>query len=159
LAATTDPDRELRSATPCVDVEPLDLAAIAELVELATGAAPTSEHVEWVHAMSGGNPSFAEQLLDAATSAASELAEPGPQARPLIRRRLDELDAAARHAIEVAAVCGPIVPAAVLEDLAPPAGVDGLLASSLLVEASPADVAEAGLPPSVDAVFVFRHGA
>lgn len=140
-------------------VPELDLDAFADLVaarlDVASGHAGL---LAWLHEMSGGNPTLADHLIDehlrdhgrTEDDRANGGHAPSPELRELVRRQLDRVGAATRTALEVASVCGPVFPTALLEELAPPQGVAGAVAAALLEER----VDETG-----QHLISFRHGA
>ncbi|MDZ7733641.1 MAG: BTAD domain-containing putative transcriptional regulator [Acidimicrobiia bacterium] len=164
VVATVSADHEVDgSRWPTVlALGPLDRSAVEQLVRDVLGppAGAADELIDWLAAMSGGNPLFLRSLLadrEVADRWAGRVAPdggggdadvvgPDPAGlRDLVRRRIARLGAATRAGIEVAAVCGPELPTGVLERLVPPVGVQAAHASGLLV----AD----------DTTTWFRHGA
>jgi DNA-binding SARP family transcriptional activator/tetratricopeptide (TPR) repeat protein len=161
VATATDPPERWRATIAHVEVEALPPDHVADLAAQVLAQPPDVEQVRWLHSMSGGNPSLVEHLLDELSS------DPGPddvertsEMRELIRRRLDRLPASTRLALEVAAVCGSVVPSTLLRALAPAAGIDGSLAESLLIESphgAAADAGQSAVPAGTS--LSFRHGA
>ena len=78
---------------------------------------------------SGGNPLFAEALVDALAEGDSETDEPPATVRELLAARLDSLGSFERALLGHAAVVGPSFSTVTLEGLAQAAGAD--LAESL----------------------------
>jgi DNA-binding CsgD family transcriptional regulator len=121
-------------------VERIELAAfsseeIAELVAAVRGGEVSRELVDRIHARSGGNPFFAEELL-AMGAPADELPA---TVRGAVLARLGRLGPAARAVAAVAAVAGPrvrhelVVAASGLDPLAVDGAVAGLVANGLVV--------------------------
>jgi hypothetical protein len=89
----------------------LERKAIAELIELTSGAAAPPRLAQAVHAVTEGNPFFAREIL-ALLLAEGRLEDP-PEELPLpdgvretIRRRLEPLPAAAHDTLELGAIIG-----------------------------------------------------
>ena len=121
-------------------VERIDLAAFtseetAELVAAVRGGEVPRELVNRVHARSGGNPFFAEELL-AMGASAGQLPD---TVRGAVLARLGRLGPAARAVAGVVAVAGPrvhnelVAAASRLDPVAVDAAVAGLAAHGLLV--------------------------
>jgi DNA-binding SARP family transcriptional activator/tetratricopeptide (TPR) repeat protein len=164
VATATDPPERWRATIDHVDVQPLTVDDVAELAAQVLAEPPDVEQLRWLHTMSGGNPSLVEHLLDDLSGSHDrEEVEHSSEMRELIRRRLDRLPASTRLALEVAAVCGPVVPSTLLRALAPVAGIDGSLAESLLVASPLGDATAAGganaRPEPGGTALTFRHGA
>jgi hypothetical protein len=94
--------------------------AIAELIELTSGATPTARLAQTVHAVTEGNPFFAREIL-ALLLAEGRLDDP-PEELPLpdgvretIRRRLEPLAPDALETLELAAIIGRTFSLAALE--------------------------------------------
>lgn len=133
-----------------IEVSPLDLAETAALLESVLGAPVAPELAETIHRRTQGLPLFVEEL--AAALRAERLLEPGagglslaagraiplPESlRDAVVLRLDGLGAAAREAVELAAVAGTGLETRMLEALGAEADALGqLVARGLLVEAA-----------------------
>lgn len=130
---------------------PLDGASVAAIAAEWAVAHPAAMAPDpaWLTAMSGGNPLYLEALLDErAITGRARGAAADPVEQPLaelVRGRLARLGTIVRAALEVAAVAGRDWPLAILDELAPPAGVTTAFAAELL-EARPGRRAD------------FRHG-
>lgn len=150
-----------------IAVPPLDPDGVAELVRSITGTAAPDVTVEWIAAMSGGNPMLVEHLLDDldaterrgndsrsdGTGATPDRTGPAsPELRELIRHRVAGLGRTTRWTLEIASVLGPRFPADLLDAMAPPDGIVGALADSLLVPVGRTEEPGSG-------ELAFRHGA
>ena len=105
----------LVAGLPSLSLGGLDLDAARLLVERASGGAATDEHVRLLHRATDGNPLAMLELraadLDVIESVATGLPLRVPRAvADAFGRRLDQLDAACRAALLVAAVCGADLP-------------------------------------------------
>lgn len=110
-----------------IDLEPLDPAAVAELIERRVGRRGVPPAcIDAIADHAGGNPLFVvetvDQLLDDATidprhgeypDRAADLSLPDVVSTT-VRRRLDRLDASTRAVLEAGAVVGDAVPFALL---------------------------------------------
>ena len=131
----------------------LDVAGVQDLLGAIHGDVVPFRVAETMHARTGGNPYFLEQLVVAAGGVPLE--ELGSQPLPwnlaeVLGSQVDDLEPVERHVIETAAVLGRRVPFDVLAEVA---GVDegeliavlrNLVAGGLLLETDPD-------------VFGFRH--
>ncbi|MFN8022571.1 MAG: BTAD domain-containing putative transcriptional regulator [Acidimicrobiales bacterium] len=98
--------RAVRNTTR-VRMEPLDRAAVAELIELTTGVAPSDDVAERVHDRAGGNPLFVTELARLAGERGIDRSREVPAAiRDVVRSRLAALPDQAIAELEVAAVLG-----------------------------------------------------
>jgi DNA-binding SARP family transcriptional activator len=94
-------------ATTRVRMEPLDRAAVAELIELTTGIAPTDEVAGRVRDRAGGNPLFVTELARLAGERGIDGSREVPAAiRDVVQSRLAALPDQAIAELEVAAVLG-----------------------------------------------------
>lgn len=141
VVTTSDTDDPWPSATQEV-IEPLSTDSVAVLAESIEGRPPDPDRLTWLVNMSGGNPTMVEYLLQSAAGSGAGL-------RGLVRSRFELLDRPTRWALEIAAVCGPRFPAALLGSLAPAGGIAGAAREGLLVE----------LPDAGIRVLGFRHEA
>jgi DNA-binding CsgD family transcriptional regulator len=140
---------ELRRAGRLKEValEPLDDGATNLLAWAALDAEPGPRLAAAIRDRSLGVPFFVEELA-AALVASGRLVEtprglelpegsdlPVPESvRDAVLARTDGIDAAARAALEAAAVAGTSVELAVLAELSAEQGIDGALASGMLVD-------------------------
>ncbi len=93
-----------------VDLGPLDVPAVTELVEAATGIRPTVENATAIQQATGGNPFFLEQLVpllveDGGSLRIRERAVP-EQLRDAVRWRLEPLPGDVLDTLGFAAVLG-----------------------------------------------------
>ncbi|MDY7101317.1 MAG: LuxR C-terminal-related transcriptional regulator [Actinomycetota bacterium] len=97
---------ERRRDVEQLTVDRLSEPELAELVTLAAGTAPRPGVIETLHARTGGNPYFAEELLRSVGEDVDAVADaPLPwNLAELVRQRLDGIDAGARRVAAVLAV-------------------------------------------------------
>lgn len=108
-----------------IDVGPLGDREVAELAAALLAGEAATALVDRVVELAGGSPLTARELvvgaLEAGAVAVDEL-ERTPRAADLVANRLDRLDAAARHGLELVAVAEPLpldwAPVATVDDLA-----------------------------------------
>lgn len=111
LGARSPEGDALVAGLPSLSLGGLDLDAARLLVARASGGAATDEHVRLLHRVTEGNPLALLELraadLDVIESVETGLPLRVPRAvADAFGRRLDELDAACRAVLLVAAVCG-----------------------------------------------------
>ena len=141
---------ELRRAGRLKEIalEPLDDAATTLLAAAVLGGEPDTRLAAAIRDRSLGVPFFVEELAAALVASGwlvetmhgLELPEgsdvPVPESvRDAVIARADRIDPAARSTLEAAAVAGTSVDLAVLAELSPEDGIDGALASGMLVDA------------------------
>lgn len=98
--------RALRDVTR-VRMEPLDTDAVAQLIGITTGVAPTDETARLVQQRAGGNPLFVTELARlAGERGLDERSEVPAAIRDVVRSRLAALPERAMAELEVAAVLG-----------------------------------------------------
>ncbi len=114
-----------RNAT-AISLEPLDTSEAQELVEaLLPGSNGNSELVPQVAERSGGNPLFAEEMVNRILEEGSPDAETLPETvHSVLAARLDSLDALERRLLQHAAVVGQTFWEGSLRSLASGEGVD-----------------------------------
>ena len=130
-----------------ITLEPLDDEATGLLAAAVLGAEPGPRLAAAIRDRSLGVPFFVEELA-AALAASGRLVEttrglelpqgsdvPVPElVRDAVLARADGIDSAARATLEAAAVAGTSVDLAVLAELSPDDGINGALASGMLVD-------------------------
>ncbi len=95
------------SVTTRIQMSPLDAADVAHLMELTTGAAPSTGMAERVRARAGGNPLFVAELARLAGEHGLSDDSSVPEAiRDVVRSRLARLPERATAELQVAAVLG-----------------------------------------------------
>ncbi|WP_078354044.1 BTAD domain-containing putative transcriptional regulator [Mycobacteroides chelonae] len=118
-------ERVVRSrATTTIHLDGMDLDGTAGLVEILTGAAPSSANANLIWEHTGGNPLYITEfvrVLDAknrsqGTSVADGVTVPDAISAA-VGRRLSVLDTACRHTLSVAGVVGPMFDVAALSDI------------------------------------------
>src|SRR3954468_397380 len=103
------PRLERRRAVAHVHLDRLTTGEVSAFLAAVYGRAPSFRVVETLHARTGGNPFFLEELLAAAGGADPErmVAQPLPWSLgEIVRAQLEELDPAERRLLETAAVLG-----------------------------------------------------
>lgn len=126
-----------------VDLQPLSELEVELLVDDLLGAPSHAQAYEWVHQLAGGNPLFVTELLSDARRAERlelrdgrwHLAEGGApfeRLHDLLGAHIRSLTDTARATLELLAVSAPM-PLALVEDLAPGAGLEELERSRLAV--------------------------
>lgn len=147
------PRIERRRAVVHVHLDRLTTAEVGAFLAAVYGRAPSFRVVETLHARTGGNPFFLEELLAAARGADVDqlVSQPLPWSLgEIVRTQLDELDPTERRILETAAVLGRRV---TFDILAAVTGIEedelihllrSLVASGMLVEGE-------------SDVFSFRH--
>jgi ATP/maltotriose-dependent transcriptional regulator MalT len=109
-----------------VDLEDLDREATGEVLDHALGGAVGRDTVQRLHRASGGNPLLLRELVLQAHEAGQLHDDSGtwqlrgevpasPRLHDLLAERLDTLDRAARHTLDVLATCGPLGPAEITD--------------------------------------------
>ncbi|MGB0098654.1 MAG: BTAD domain-containing putative transcriptional regulator [Nocardioides sp.] len=120
---------EARSGWARIELAPLDREAIAAVVGAHRGgeSADVSPDICWYQQMSGGNPAFLTLLLEspAVPEVVGSLAD-------VVRSRMGQLGAAARLAVEVAAVAGSGAPESVVAEFSSTEGVARAVATHVL---------------------------
>lgn len=147
------PRLERRPATLHLRIDRFSRSDVGEFLAAVYGRVPPFRVVEGLHARSGGNPFFLEELLVASGGVALEDLDSAPLPWNLaeaVHNQVDELEPQARAVVETAAVLGRRVSFDVLAAVTSIAETDliavlrALIAHGLLVEAEPD-------------VFGFRH--
>jgi tetratricopeptide (TPR) repeat protein len=87
-------------------LRPLDRAQVGELAASMTGVTPSDAAVDRLHAESGGNPAFLEELLKAWRDDTVSHASVPPTLVAAVAQRTSRLSSRARQVGEVAAVLG-----------------------------------------------------
>jgi len=103
------PRLERRRAVTHVHLDRLTAVEVAAFLAAVYGRAPSFRVVETLHARTGGNPFFLEELLSASGGADPEqlCAQPLPwNLGEIVRSQLEELEPAERRILEAAAVLG-----------------------------------------------------
>jgi len=100
-------ERSVRPET--IDLAPFSPTELAELVAAVTQTDADPQFVTALHARSGGNGFFAEELLASGARAGFP-----PLLRDAVMARTTELDQTAMSALRVAAAAGPVINTAVL---------------------------------------------
>lgn len=114
----------LGDRTSVIHLDGLSLGAIGRLVRSRIDPGIPRHLLLRIHERSAGNPFFAMQLARAGQGRLPSSLE------ELVRQRLDVVPAAARTAIELVAVLGPLPPSAFDDH----AGLDAAVAAGILVE-------------------------
>jgi ATP/maltotriose-dependent transcriptional regulator MalT len=147
------PRLERRRAVTHLHLDRLTTNEVGAFLSAVYGRPPSFRVVETLHARTGGNPFFLEELLSAAGEVDPEqlVAQPLPwNLGEIVRAQLEELDPAERRILEAAAVLGRRVSFDVLASVTSTAEDDliqllrSLVASGMLLEAE-------------NDVFSFRH--
>lgn len=169
-------------AMSCVDVPPLGRGDLEALIRSSAGVTVSVDAiVDWLAAMSGGNPALLDCLLhdvdhlDELRRADGDIgvalatldrpphgglgAPPNAPARTpllaeMVRRRIAPLDVATRAAIDVAALCAPAADLELLEQLAPADAIAAAVAAGVLEVETVAHGADRSATR-----LRFRHGA
>src|SRR5262245_12661288 len=147
------PRRDGRRAVTRLRLERLGISDVTEFLAAVYGRAPSYRVVETLHARTGGNPYFLEELLSASTGADPEqlIAQPLPWSiGEVVRSQLDELKPNERRILEAAAVRGPRVSFDLL------AAVTSTPEDEL-IDVLRSLVANGMLLETEDDVFTFRH--
>jgi DNA-binding CsgD family transcriptional regulator len=152
-AAQVLPRVERRRAVTHLQLERLGINEISAFLAAVYGRAPSYRVAETLHARTGGNPYFLEELLAASGGADPEqiYTQPLPWSLgELVRGQLDDLDPSERRILEAAAVLGSRVSFDLLAEVTstPEEELIGVLRSL---------VASGMLIESEDDVFSFRH--
>ena len=103
------PRLERRRAVTHLHLDRLTTSEVAAFLAAVYGRAPSFRVIETLHARTGGNPFFLEELLSAASGADPEqlVAQPLPwNLGEIVRAQLEELEPAERRILEAAAVLG-----------------------------------------------------
>ncbi|HEX4822313.1 MAG TPA: AAA family ATPase, partial [Acidimicrobiales bacterium] len=104
------PKLERRSAVTHVHLERLTTTEVSAFLTAVYGRAPSFRVVETLHARTGGNPFFLEELLSAAGAGGDPeqlVSQPLPWSLgEIVRGQLDELESEDRRILETAAVLG-----------------------------------------------------
>jgi DNA-binding CsgD family transcriptional regulator/tetratricopeptide (TPR) repeat protein len=88
-----------------IELAAMDRATVAEVLEQHLGERPDAELIESIHARSGGNPFFAEQLLIAAGEGRDPRTLP-PRLRDVLLARVASLPEPAREVLRAASAAG-----------------------------------------------------
>ncbi len=108
-AAQLLPRLERRRAVTHLHLERLGIADVTEFLAAVYGRAPSYRVAETLHARTGGNPYFLEELLAASSGSDPEqlIAQPLPWSiGEVVRGQLDELKPNEQRILEAAAVLG-----------------------------------------------------
>jgi DNA-binding CsgD family transcriptional regulator len=152
-AAQLLPRLERRRAVTHLHLERLGIADVTEFLAAVYGRAPSYRVAETLHARTGGNPYFLEELLAASSGSDPEqlIAQPLPWSiGEVVRGQLDELKPNEQRILEAAAVLGSRVSFDLLAAVTSTPEDElidvlrSLVASGMLIE-------------SEDDVFGFRH--
>ena len=144
---------ERRRAVTHLHLDRLTTNEVAAFLAAVYGRVPSFRVVETLHARTGGNPFFLEELLSAAGEADPDqlIAQPLPwNLGEIVRAQLEELEPAERRILEAAAVLGRRVSFDVL------AAVTGTEEGEL-IQLLRALVAAGMLVEAENDVFSFRH--
>jgi predicted ATPase len=88
-----------------IELAAMERATVAEVLEQHLGERPDAELIESIHARSGGNPFFAEQLLIAAGEGRDPRTLP-PRLRDVLLARVASLPEPAREVLRAASAAG-----------------------------------------------------
>ena len=152
-AAQLLPRLERRRAVTHLHLERLGVADVTEFLAAVYGRAPSYRVAETLHARTGGNPYFLEELLSASAGADPEqlIEQPLPWSiGEVVRSQLDELKQNEQRILEAAAVLGSRVSFDLL------AAVTST-SEDELIDVLRTLVANGMLIESEDDVFSFRH--
>jgi DNA-binding CsgD family transcriptional regulator len=152
-AAQLVPRLERRRAVTHLHLERLSIADVTEFLAAVYGRAPSYRVVETLHARTGGNPYFLEELLSASAGADPEqlIAQPLPWSiGEVVRSQLDDLKPNEQRILEAAAVLGSRVSFDLLSAVTS-------TPEDELIDVLRALVASGMLLETEDDVFSFRH--